>query len=200
MLKFADLVALRGSAGTLTDTRSLYAKSQRHFQIFLCTLACWLTTSRAAAHEPFDISTRATIYADRLELVSTLGADAMRGLLSAAGQSPEKIAESLRTLGPDKPVIHSPKLAPRFFQLTNNGEPLVATRVVSVSEGAEIVLTMIFPRPATGALIARATCYETIPQLNKGVLLIEDEAAGPLGSAMLSPARPQLAVTIAGKR
>lgn len=174
--------------------------SRRAPGFLFAALACWLAAPRAAAHEPFDISSRITIYHDRLELASTLGADGMRGLLSSAGTSPEKIAESLRSLGPDKPVTHPPKLAQHFFQLTSNGEPLAATRVSSVSEGAEILLTVIFPRPAAGAFVARATCYDNIPGLNKGVLLIEDEAAGPLDSAMLSSAKKQLAATVPEKR
>jgi hypothetical protein len=168
-------------------------------RFFIATFACLLVVSRVAAHEPFDISSRITIYDDRLELTSTLGADGMRGLLTSAGTSPEKIAESLRSLGPDKPVMHPVKLAAHFFQITNNGEPLAAKRISSVSEGAEILVTVVFPRPATGALVARATCYESVPGLNKGVLLIEDETNGPLNSAMLSPARPQLATTVPKK-
>ncbi|HEX2855698.1 MAG TPA: hypothetical protein VHO24_20855 [Opitutaceae bacterium] len=165
-------------------------------RFFFAALAGWLAVSRAVAHEPLDISTRITIHGDRLELVSTLGTDGMRQLLASTGSSPAKIAESLRSLGPDKPVLHAPRVAARFFSCVSNGQPLVAKTVKSVSEGAEILLTVIFPRPAPGTLVVRATCYETIPGLHKGVLLIEDEPTGPLDSAMLSSAKMQLTVTV----
>jgi hypothetical protein len=160
------------------------------------SFVCWLAASRAAAHEPFDLSSRITIFDDRLELVSTLGSDGMRQLLSAAGLSPDEIADNLKARGPDVPVEYPRTFASRFFELKNNGEPLIAKNVRCVSEGVEIILTLTFPRPVAGTLEVRATCYEAIPGLRKGVLTIHDESVGQLGAAMLSPARVQLTVPI----
>jgi hypothetical protein len=158
-------------------------------RFFFAALACSLAVSRAPAHEPLDISSLLTIYPDRLELVSTMGPDGVRQLLAGAGLSAEEIANALKSRGPDAPVDHPLKVAARLFQLKNNGEPLPVKKVKSVSEGMEIILTLTFPRPAPGTLAARASCYETIPGLHKGVLRIHDETAGPVDAAMLSPAK-----------
>lgn len=162
----------------------------------LAALIGFVAALGARAHEPFDLSSRITIYDDRLELVSTLGREAMQQLLSAAGDSPEQIEESLKSLGPDAPVKHATVVATLFFELKSAGAPLSPRQISSVSEGAEIILTLTFSRPAEGRLEARAACYETIPSLSHGVLAIFDDNAGHLDAALLSRERPRLIVTV----
>lgn len=173
-----------------------FLKSQRHFRLFVCSLACLLAGLGAHAHDPFDISSRLIAYENRLELTSTLGTDGMRHLLSGTGLSQEEIANSLKARGPEGLVEHPPAFAPRFFLLKNGGELLIARRITSLSEGAEIIVTLTYPRPAAGSLEIQAACYETIPGLQKGILIAEDESAGSLGAALLSTAKTSLVVSL----
>lgn len=170
----------------------------RLFRIVFYLVVGLLAATRARAHEPFDVSTRVMIYRDRMELSSILGASAARHLFSAAGLSPEEITESLASRGPDAFVTHPATLGARFFHLRKDDQPVVLERVTSVSEGMEIIITLTFPRPSAGSLEFRAVCYETIPELGHGVLIVEDEAAGRLGSALLSTARTALVVQLPG--
>lgn len=176
---------------------------QRTARIFSGAVFAWLVmfvSPPAGAHEPFDVSSRLTVYADRMELVSTVGTDAMRELLAGAGVPAGEIAEALKARGPESPTHHSPAVAERFLHLIMSGEPWPAKSVTSRSEGAEVLLTLIFPRPGAGQLEARAVCYETIPALRKGVLVIDAEPEGELGAAMLSAGRIELTVTLAARQ
>ena len=169
---------------------------QRFVRFGLGVFACFACATRTHAHEPFDVSSRMILYEDRLELVVTLGTDGLKTLLSREGRSPEQIAESLQSLGPDRPVIQPTTLTARLYELKSNGELMIPKSVKSVSEGAENLVTSTFTRPVPGALEIRATCYETIPGLRNGVMIVEDELAGQLGAGLLSPARPRLTVTV----
>jgi hypothetical protein len=171
---------------------------RRFFRIFLGALFGWLLLSapRASAHDPFDVSSRITVYGDRIELSSTLGADAAREFLQAAGFTAEEIAGRLKARGPETIINYSLSLAPRFFELKKDGAPVAATRMTSRSEGMEIFLTVSFARPAAGTLEVRASCYETIAGLKAGVLIVDDEAGEPLGAAKLSRAKPNLTVQV----
>lgn len=171
-------------------------KSQRYVRLFLSTLACLLTGLAAHAHDPFDISSRLMVYENRMELTSTLGTDGMRQLLSGTRLSQEEIANCLKARGPEGLVDHPSAFALRFFELRNGGELLTAKRVTSLSEGAEIIVTLTYPRPAAGPLEIQTVCYEHIPGLQKGILVAEDESAGSLGAALLSPAKTSLVVSL----
>jgi len=160
-------------------------------------IACGWAVSRTDAHEPFDLSSRITLYSDRLELVSTLGNDAMRQLLAGTGLTEDEIATRLKSHGPEAGVEEPVAVARRFFELTNGGAPLNAKSARSLSEGMEISLTIIYPRPVPGKLEIKAVCYETIPDLSNGIVIVHDESVGPLGAAMFSPSRLQMTVSIA---
>lgn len=176
--------------------------SRHVFRVLPGSLVWLLAVSGAWAHEPFDLSSRLMVHADRLELISTMGQDGVRSLLAGAGLSPEEIAHSLKARGPEAIVDLPATLAPRLFLLKIDGEPLIAKSFTSRSEGVEIILTLIYPRPVAGNLEVRAACYETIPGLRKGMLFVHDESAGRLGAALLSPARAFLALSlpVAGQR
>lgn len=173
-----------------------FLKSRQHVRLFLSSLACLLAGLGAQAHDPFDISSRLMVYENRMELTSTLGADGMRQFLSGAGFSPEEIANHLKARGPEGLADHPTSLALRFFRLKNEGGLLLAKRVTSLSEGMEIIVTLTYPRPAAGPLEIQAVCYETIPGLQKGILIVEDESTGSLGAALLSPAKIHLTVSL----
>lgn len=166
--------------------------------LFACA-ASLVTALPVAAHDPFDQSTRATAYPDRIEIVSILGAEAAKAFLGAAGLPQEKIAESLKGGGRESAVPEPLEIAPLFFDLTWQNEPVKASSVLVRSEGMEVILTLIYPRPEAGVLKFRATCYDTVPRLKRGVILVEDSAAGQLGAAMLSTTRKELPVKLPGK-
>jgi hypothetical protein len=159
-------------------------------------LASSLIAPRAAAHEPFDISSRMTAFGDRIEIVSTFGSDGVRAFLKAAGFTADEIAERLKARGPEGIVNYSPSIAAHLFELKKDSEPVSATAMTSRAEGMEIVVTITFARPAAGGLTICATAYETVPALQSGVLIAEDESAGSLGAAKLSRAKPCLSVPL----
>ena len=165
-------------------------------RLLLVGLVSVFAASSAVGHEPFDFSSRLMVYPDRMEMVSTLGTDGVSRLLSAGGVSPEQIAESLRPRGPDLPVEHPVAVATQVFRLTCDGAPLTARKVRTVSEGAEILLTLVYDRPASGSLDIHAAAYETAKDLRDGALIVEDESAGHLGAAILSMDNTVLSVTL----
>lgn len=164
------------------------------FQIGIIICLCWFAD--AHAHEPFDITSRVTIYADRIELSCTLGPDGVWELLAGSGRSEKEIADTVRSLGPDNRVQHSISLAARLFEFKNNGTALVAKSVTSLSEGMEIIFDITYPRPAGGVLEIRAKCYETISSLKNGPLIISDDMTGSLGAGLLSSSNTLLSVTL----
>jgi len=123
----------------------------------------------ARAHDPFDISSRMTVYENRIELISTMGSDAMRQLLTAAGRTPEEIVNSLRSSGPEITVVQPITVAARFFQLKNTGSVMVAKSVASRSEGMEIFLTVIYSRPASGIWMRERCAMKPSPGYARGV-------------------------------
>lgn len=151
---------------------------------------------KSFAHDPFDISSRATVYADRIELNCTLGPDGVRNLLSGAGRSQKEIADTVRAVGPDVYIAHPASLALRFFEFENDGRALAAKSVTSLSEGMEIIFTITYPRPPAGTLAMRATCYKNVSALKNGSLAVVDDTTGPLGAALLSADNVLLSVTL----
>lgn len=159
-----------------------------------------LTCFRAAAHEPFDVSTRVTVYADRIEVVSTLGAEGARHFLNAAGVVEEKITESLKARGPESPVVQSKAIAAKFFQVRQGNQMLDTRAISTLSEGMEVLVTLVYPRPASGALTLRATCYETAPRLRHGAVFVCASDGGQLGAALLSAKRKELSFQLPAPR
>lgn len=171
---------------------------------WLCRRRCWVWYalvallaggSRLAAHEPYDLSTRVFVGAEAMELVATLGADAARQLFTAAGLTPDEVNRSLRALGPDHAVEQPLAVATKLFQASSEGKALAPSRVVTRSEGMEIVLTAYFPRPPPGRLEWLAAGYAVIPELRRASMLVAD-ANATLGGGLLSAAKPRLSVVV----
>lgn len=164
-----------------------------------CGLAvsAWLAAAVAVfAHDPFDISSRLIVYADRLEMKSTLGADAARRVLASAGLSPQEISNSLRALDPDHVVPHPLAVADHAFELSHDRARLRAQQVTTRSEGMEVVFTITYTRPASGPLGVTATAYSRVPDLRTGSLIVLLDPDKTLGGALLSAKQPTLNVTL----
>jgi hydrogenase/urease accessory protein HupE len=170
---------------------------KRHFTLLVfSSFICFLSAVRAIAHDPFDMSSQATIYSDRIEIVSTLGVDVLKQAFAGAGVSQDEIARTLRSLGPHDLVNHNESLAVRFFELKNSGQALRANAFTSLSEGMEVIVTLTYPRPPEGKLEMKAVCYENDPDLRTGSLIVSDESARRLGAALLSHEKHQLTVSL----
>ena len=169
---------------------------RRVARVFLGLLVWLLAISSARAHDPFDLSSRMTVADDRIELTVTMGLDGVRLLLADAGFTQEQITTTARATGPDAIIVQPATLASRFFLLKSGEEALSATGVASLSEGMEVIFTLIYPRPTAGVLEIRAVCYEAIAGLRTGSLIVYDESMAQLGAALLSAGNAQLAVSL----
>ncbi len=160
---------------------------------FLVALTvCLSVTCGLHAHGPLDLSTRATLYPDRIELVSALGPDAARLVLEDAKCSPELIKNSLLYLG-RKHVVRQPEsLSATCFTLESAGAVLSPQSVTSYFDGEELLLTFTFPRPAAGTLSIKAVCLQRLPRLPSGIFSLRDDSGRRLGSGVLSAKTPEL--------
>lgn len=153
-------------------------------------------TAPAIAHGPDDITSRLTVRADRMEIVTTLGLDIARQLLIDAGVSEENVKKSLRALGPDDTVTQPSSVSEQLFRLTASDNDVRPRQVISRCEGMELVLTTTYPRPTPGALILRAVAYEQFKTLRPGALMAFAEPNLALGGALLTAEKPDLTLAI----
>jgi hypothetical protein len=160
-------------------------------------LSAWFAAAVAVfAHDPFDISSRLVVYADRLEMKSTLGADAARQLLARAGLTPQEISNSLRALDPDHVVAQPIAVADQAFELSHDRTRLPAQKVTTRSEGMEVVFTITYTRPEGGPLEILAAAYSRVPELRTGSLIVLLDPDKTLAGALLSSKQPALQVTL----
>ncbi len=152
---------------------------------WLCAwLAFGLAASEVWAHDPFDHSSRMTVLDDRIEIVVTMGLDAARQFLPAAGFSEQEVARLTRE-GAQHAVTNSSAVDARLFEV-RAGEELLAARSLDVlSGGLEILFTADYPRPA-GPLQLRAVFFNGIEAMRHGPFVATDKAGNQLAGALLS--------------
>jgi len=125
---------------------------------------------------------------DSIEATVTLGTDAARAVLSAAGLSTNTIAELIRARGPHSIVKLPPAVTAHVLVIRNGTETLPATNAMILSDGLEVILTVIYPRVERGTLDVRAVFYEEVAAMRPGSFFAHDENGTQLGAAQLSRA------------
>jgi hypothetical protein len=138
------------------------------------------------AHEPMDSSAQVKITRSGLQLNLTLGLDVVRETLAGAGLSSEAIRQVMVSRGPRANHELPPSLAGRWFELSSNGEPLLARRVSSLSDGTEVVLQVDYPPPPAGRLEFQAVYFGAGAHVRPGWLVVSDEQETQLLAALLS--------------
>ena len=163
------------------------------FALLLCLLAA---TVPLRAHDPFDASLRVLVRESDLEATVTLGLDAAKEVLAHAGLSREQVADFVRHRGPHAEIGLPLHTAAKCLEISRDGKPLPPTQAKLLSEGMEIVLTFLYPRPAAGPLQVRAVCYEEVAQMRDGSFVATNEAADQLGAALLTRTAPSTEMTL----
>jgi hypothetical protein len=156
---------------------------------------CFVATL-AYAHGPFDLTSRMIVHPDRIEITSTVGLDAARILLARAGLSPEQVSNTLQALGPDTSLDQPLKLADQLFRLQHAGKPLAASRIMSQSEGMELVLILFYPRPQEGTIEIHADAYLHVAELKPGSFMALAEPRASLGGTLLSKENQKLTLSL----
>ena len=146
--------------------------------------------SVSVAHEPMDVSTRTTVYQDKVTVVATLGVDGAKQLLTRAGLPPQRVADALRAQGADAPTEQPATVGANFCELKAGETVMKPVRVRTLAEGMEVILTIVYPRPATEKLGVRMTAYAAIPGLHDGPFLLDDDQTGPIDATLLSTENP----------
>lgn len=156
----------------------------------LVLMALWIGTPEAAAHPPFGSSAQATLLPDRLEVFVTSGSEVAKGFLKDV--SPD----STRPAAPGEPYVLPAALAPRFFEIAVDGQPLAASRVELQLNGVDYEFALIYPRPAGALLRFRALYLESLPAPAVVPLTVANNNGQPFGSALLSVDQNTLTVTL----
>jgi hypothetical protein len=166
----------------------LFRRGKPALRTLAVTLAVLLPTFILRAHGPFDGSVRMLVREDSIEATVTLGTDAARAVLANAGLSTNNTAELIRPRGPHSIVKLPPAVAAHFLVIHNGAETLPATNGMILSDGLEVIITLIYPRVERGTLDVRAVFYEEVAGMRSGSFFAHDENGTQLGAAQLSRA------------
>jgi len=152
-----------------------------------------------AAHGPFDHSAQLLVGASGMEFVVTMGADATRAFLTAAGLSVDKSTEVVsRTAG--QPPLELPKaLGPRLVEISVADRVLEGGEVHATTDGMETRFTVVFPAAVGAVLDVRAHYFNGIEAMKQGAFLAVDENQQQLGAALWSRANDSVRIALPGK-
>ncbi|MDC0683022.1 HupE/UreJ family protein [Sorangium atrum] len=173
-------------------------------------LVALLSADSALAHDPFEITTEASLLADRLEVQITMArGTAATSCPDAAGGRPREGPASLEAWRSRMEAC-----APRLYEVTAGGEalrPSAARAALTVENDAE--MTLVYPLPARGPLRFDAVLLRQLPEptfgaeirvMREGALLGQqllraeastfeiDIAAPAPGAGAPAPARPEM--------
>lgn len=159
--------------------------SRTRFSIAICVWlvalfgAAWM---HAAASEPQSVA-QLTVLQARLKLVVTMTSDAAQDLLAHANL-PADVAQSLTPIPPQLPCDLPEQTASQIFEVTANGNSLTPEKVSVSTEDKNVLFTIIYPRPESGVLTAKAIYLNDSEQNNSFVA--RDENQDLLSAALLS--------------
>jgi hypothetical protein len=157
-----------------------------------------LSTSRAAsAHDPFDGATRLIVHDNRIELMVTMGSEASREFLRAAGLRPHDVS-ILTMRGPVARIDVPVTLARRLFDVKLDAAPLDAEWVTGQSGEGETIFVAAYPRPTVGSLLLRAAYFDGIDSMRSGSFVARDDKGHELARALLSRSAPSVEVPLPG--
>ena len=147
-------------------------------EVLLLAVCCALPLRRARAHDPFEITTLASLQATALTVEVTLTRATAGRLLSA----------NLGRSAPANPNIQELRgLAPRMFRVSAGGAALLprAHRVALNAEG-EVVFHLEYPRPGRGILRFEAAHLLLLPEgYSSSWVLRAEQPARMLGQKIL---------------
>jgi hypothetical protein len=148
------------------------------------------------AHDPFDLSCRVIVDTDHIEVAAVIGVDGARKLLAAAGFEAGQVADALKARGPRATHEYKPAVAAHFLRLRCDGADVPARAFSTLSEGGEIDIAVVYPRPTSGKLTIEAVCYDFVPELRSGLLVVLADDVSQLGAVLLSSSTRTLTVSL----
>ena len=171
-----------------------FARARARFLIgLLIPPAAALPAGRAAAHDPFEITTDAHISGDQLRLHTTLS-------LLTAGRIclPERAGRPL--LAPELGSTRAPLEAcvRDFYRMTAAGAALAPRAVLmSLTVEDDLDIKVTYPRPTQGPLRFDAVYLRRLSHPSAGVVLTVTGERAFLGQQVLRPENPTLEVSLA---
>ncbi|MBC8094716.1 MAG: hypothetical protein H7Y43_02780 [Akkermansiaceae bacterium] len=175
-------------------------RPQPCFRLIVALFALLLGTTSIRAHDPFDSSARMEVREADMEITVTLGLDAARQLLAGAGFSKERVAQLVGSQDTPTAFELPLKIAADFFQISHRDAILAASKLTMLSEGTEVIFTLLYPRPAAEKLTVRAVFYTTIKEMRQGSFVAYNGNGDELGSALLSRASFTVQVLLDARR
>lgn len=155
-------------------------------KLLFLVLCLFALTQITYAHDPFDASLRVLVRESDLEATIILGIDAAKRVLVNSGLSTDQVADLSRHRGPHDEIEIPLGIATKCLEVSREGKRLKPTHAKLLSEGLEVTFTFLYTRPPTGPLQIRAVCYDEIKEMRDGSFVATNEAADPLGAALLS--------------
>lgn len=155
-----------------------------------------LTSLNLHAHDPFDGSARMTVRSEDIELTITFGSDAARRTLATANLTTNEVTDLMKPRGPKSYQTVPISAAGHFFTIRHGDEELSARSATLLSDGMEVIFTVVYPRPAAGELTVRAMYYDKVEEMRSGLFVAYDENGKQLGGAVLSRANARMAVPL----
>ena len=141
-----------------------------------------------AAHDPFDGSTRMMVIDEDMEVTITLGADAARQIFRAAYCSEEQVDYFVRARGPHTLLDLPSSVTEHLLRIDSSGELCVPKSSTVLSDGQEIIFTLMYSRPSARSLEVRVVFYDEVSQMRQGSFVAYDDKGNQLGAALLSRA------------
>ena len=149
------------------------------WRLLALILAC--SAGVACAHDPFEITTAARLYADRLELVITMAPSTAMAVSADAGETVRFHPDDFEKLRPRFEAG-----AARLFEVTAGGKRLsLARATVGLAREFDIEFRLTFPAPMRGPLRLRAAHVAKLPAGYGDVLTLHGVTGELLGQKLL---------------
>jgi hypothetical protein len=156
----------------------------------LCALAwLWMAALPAQAHDPFDGGVRLVVFDDRIEADVTLGYDAARAVLGAAGMAPGDVGRATRAHGAGAMPLPA-AVATRLLTLRGGTLVLVPRSVLAAPARDETHFLLTYARPATQHIGVHAGWFTADPFMRPGAAIMLDAQQRLVASAPLSRTAP----------
>ncbi len=147
----------------------------------------------ALAHAPFDCSTRVILLEDTAEVTITTGPILGETFLRQTQLKPSQLPM-------DHPFQLRPEVATNFFVVTANGKILQPRNGSATIDSLETQFYFTYPTAGAHTLALEATFLSTLPAPASLPLVLTDENANILGSAILTPGKSHAEFVLPGKK
>ena len=166
---------------------------RRRFDFILVAALLW--AAMAWAHSPFSVSTT-VIVGEEVSVNVTFGFNAATELMQRSELSEENVrqAQFPRVSGAYEGLPLA--FADRLFAVKNGDEPLKPIKIQSMTDGLEVMFSVTYPRPPTGALEFEAKYLPHVTGLTAGTFVAGDSDGKAIVSAMISGQFPKAVVPL----